>query len=172
MSDPGNQFAKLLVKHDRELRRYIAMLLPRQGDVEEVLQRTATILWEKFSAYDAERPFAPWAMRFAYFEVLNYRKEYARSRMIYSEDVIELLSDSYEQISDELVARRQAFRSCLSKVHAEDRVLLDRRYGDCFTVKALALETGRTAKSIYRRLDRIRDAIAACVDREIASIGE
>jgi hypothetical protein len=43
--------------------------------------------------------------------------------------------------------------------------LLQRRYSDNATIKDLSDETGRTVKSLYRRLDRIRELVAACVDR-------
>lgn len=169
MQDHGDIFARLLVTHDRQLRRYISMLLLQHDDVEEVLQRTAVILWQKFAAYDHSRDFLPWAKRFAYFEVLNFRKEHARSKLIYSEDVMQLLSDMQEEKSEELQQRQTALKKCLAKVSEGDRQLLDRRYNAATTVKAMADETGRTIKATYRRLDRIRAAIAECVDRHVAS---
>lgn len=172
MNDSGENFARLLVTHDQHLRRYIAMLLPRRDDVEEVLQQTATVLWQKFGEYDQNRDFIPWATRFAYFEALNFRKEYARSRLIYTDDIMQLLTDTREEMSEELQRRQTALRTCLGKVPADDRALLERRYSDSSTMKMLAAETGRTVKSVYRRLDRIRAAIATCVDREIATMAK
>lgn len=169
MQDHGDIFAKLLVTHDRQLRRYISILLLNHDDVEEVLQRTAVVLWQKFTGYDHARDFLPWAKRFAYFEVLNFKKEHARSKLIYSEDVMQLLSDMQAQKSEELQQRQTALEVCLTKVSEEDRQLLDRRYNAATTVKAMADETGRTIKATYRRLDRIRAAIAECVDRQLAS---
>lgn len=169
MNDPGDIFARLLVTHDRQLRRYIAMLLLRHDDVEEVLQRTAVMLWQKFDQYDRDRDFLPWATRFAYFEVLNFRKEHARSKLVFTEDVMNLLTETRQQCSDELQQRGAALRHCLSKVSDEDRQLLDRRYNEASTMKSLAEETGRTIKAVYRRLDRIRAAITDCVDKQMAT---
>ncbi|MEP3481173.1 MAG: sigma-70 family RNA polymerase sigma factor [Fuerstiella sp.] len=169
MKDLGDLFARLLVTHDRQLRRYIAMLLLQHDDVEEVLQRTAVVLWKKFEDYDPERDFLPWATRFAYFEVLNFRKEHARSKLVYTEDVMQQLTDMRERYSDELQKRQAALQDCLAKVSDGDRQLLDRRYDASASMKSLAAETGRTVKAIYRRLDRIRAAITECVDRHVAS---
>lgn len=169
MNEPGNEFAKLLVSHDRELRRYIAMFIPRRDCVEEILQQTAVMLWEKFGEFDREREFLPWATRFAYFEVLNFRKNQARNRLVFSDDVLAALEQTHNELESELQQRQVALRGCLEKLTASDRTLLARRYDDSSTIKSLAEETGRTVKTLYRRLDRIRESVAACVERKLVS---
>lgn len=169
MSGNGEQFARLLVTHDRSLRRYISLFLRRQEDIEEVLQQTAASLWEKFGEFDTEREFLPWANRFAYFEVLNFRKEKARSRVFFSEDVMQAIAQSHEEISDELKLREAKLQECLSELTGHDLSLLRRRYSDDATIKSLSAETGKTVKSLYRRLDRIRELVSDCIDRKLRS---
>jgi len=169
MSDAPQRFAELLVRHDRELLRYILTLIPRRDDAEEVLQRTAVALWEKFNEYDPQREFVPWAVRFAYFEVLNFRKEQARNRLVFSEEVMALLKETHASERATLDRRRAALAQCLAALSSDDRSLLERRYADAATVRSLAEERGRTVKSLYRRLDRLRELITACVDRRVAA---
>jgi RNA polymerase sigma-70 factor (ECF subfamily) len=163
----GREFARLLVRFDRPLLRYIMTFIPRRDDAEEVLQRTATVIWEKFDEYDRQREFLPWALRVAYFEVLNFRKQIARDRLVFREDVIEALAETRHTLASQLEAQRQALRLCLSELSPDDQALLRRRYGDAETVAALAGERGKTAKALYRRLDRLRDAIARCAERRM-----
>jgi len=165
----GADFARLLVQHDRAIFRYILTFVSRHGDAEEVLQRVATVLWEKFAEYDKTRDFLPWAFRVAYFEVLNFRKEAARNRHVFSEDVLEALAETRESQSPILEAHQQALQECLAKLSPDSAALLRRRYCDSETVAALAVETGKTAKALYRKLDRIRDLIAACVESRIGT---
>ncbi len=146
-------------------------LLPRRDDVEEVLQQTAVALWEKFDEFDPQQEFLPWATRFAYFQVLNFRKELARTRLVYSEEVMKSLAETRAELSEELEERRAALRHCLAKLKTEDRSLLERRYAESLTVKSLAEESGRTVKSLYRRLDRIRELIATCIERDTTPAG-
>ena len=164
----GGAFAGLIVVHDRAILRYIMTLIPRRDDAEEILQRTAAALWEHFPQYDRTRPFLPWALRFAYFEVLNFRKEMARDRLVFREDVLALIVETRQQIEPELDARRAALRRCLERLAPEDLTLLRRRYCDVSSVGALAEEAGKTAKALYRRLDRIRELVWDCVTRRIA----
>ena len=166
-SAAGPQFARLLVRHDRALLRYIMTLLPRRDDAEEVLQRTATVLWEKFAEYDREREFLPWALRVAYFEVLNFRKQIARDRLVFREDVMEQLAESRQSQAAQLEAQRRALALCLNELSDQDQALLRRRYADSETIAALADEQGKTAKALYRRLDRLREAIARCAERRL-----
>jgi RNA polymerase sigma-70 factor (ECF subfamily) len=166
----GADFARLLVQHDRAIFRYILTFVPQQGDAEEVLQRVATILWEKFAEYDRTRDFLPWAFRVAYFEVLNFRKERARNRHVFGEDVLEALAETRGSQSPILEAQQEALQHCLAKLSPDSAALLRRRYCDSATVAALAVETGKTAKSLYRKLDRIRDLIAECVQSRVGLV--
>jgi len=161
------RFAQLIVRHDRALLRYIMTLIPRRDDAEEVLQRAATVLWQKFGEYDATRDFLPWALRVTYFEILNFRKEAARSRLVFREDVLELVAATQESQSQFLEAQREALRECLALLNAESRILLRRRYGDSHPISGMAEEIGATAKSLYRRLDRLRERLAECVQRRL-----
>lgn len=170
MQPSGNIFAKFMVTYDRELLRYIMMLIPRRDDAEEVLQRTALVLWEKFDEYDRNRDFLPWATRFAYFEALNFRKECARSRLIFSEEIMSILTQSRKDQESYLGQQRSALKHCLAELSIEDRNMLERRYSDSSTIKTLAEEQGRTVKSLYRRLDRVRKLITDCVGRRVASL--
>lgn len=161
----GANFARLLVLHDRELFHYIMAFIPRRADAEEILQRTAIVLWQKFSEYDASRDFLHWALRIAYFEVLNFRKEVARSRLIFEVDVLEKLAETRQTLREPLNAQQEALQECLKKVGDESASLLRRHYCDAEAISALAAEKGKTRKALYRKLDRIRDLIADCVER-------
>jgi RNA polymerase sigma-70 factor (ECF subfamily) len=169
--DAGDDFARLLVQHDRALFRYILTFVSRHADAEEVLQRVAMVLWRKFSEYDTTREFLPWAFRVAYFEILKFRTEAGRSRLIFREDVLEALAETRHSQSAVLEAQQQALQECLAKLSADSAALLRRRYCDSETVAALATEQGTTAKTLYRRLDRLRDLIADCIERRVGSVG-
>ncbi|WP_145311126.1 sigma-70 family RNA polymerase sigma factor [Gimesia fumaroli] len=170
MNLSGNLFARFMVTYDRELLRYIMMLIPRRDDAEEVLQRTALVMWEKFEEFDQDRDFLPWATRFAYFEALNFRKECARSRLMFNEEIMSLLAESRKEQESYLGQQRSALKLCLSELTREDRNMLERRYSDSSTIKTLAEEQGRTVKALYRRLDRVRKLITKCVERRVAAL--
>lgn len=175
MSDPTagpnpdpTPFVELIVKHERALSRYIRSMLPRMGDVEEVWQATAIELWEKFDQYDSEREFLPWAQRFAYFEVLKFRRKAARDRMVFSEEVLQAVADTHAASNDKLAVRSRALQGCLKKLSADELNLLRTRYESTTTIGMIAEQLQTTAKTLYRRLDRIRQRLAECVQQHAA----
>ncbi len=167
----ARELVRLLAKHDRAILRYIMTFLPARLDAEEVLQRTSVVLWEKLDEYDAEREFLPWALHRAYYEVLNFRKELARSKLVFSEEVIALLAEERKDQTAYLAEMKEALRECLTKVPPSDLRLLQCRYADSQTISDLAREFGRTTKSLYRRLDRVRAMLAGCVRRGLEARG-
>jgi RNA polymerase sigma-70 factor, ECF subfamily len=56
-----DEFVAIYTRHQRKLYRYVAALLTRSDDAEDVLQETARVLWQKFDEYQPEEPFLPWA---------------------------------------------------------------------------------------------------------------
>ena len=53
------RFLSLFLRSEREIFRYVAVLVPNSTDAEDVVQQTAMALWEKFDAYDPAQPFTP-----------------------------------------------------------------------------------------------------------------
>lgn len=164
----GLEFSQLLLRHNQMLLRYIMTFVPRRTEAEEILQRAATALWEKFDEFDRTRDFLPWAYRFTYIEVLNYRKEQARSRLIFDVDVLNELKSTREQLEPTFELQRTALRDCLKLVNPESLQLLQRRYCDSESAGQLARETGQTVKALYRRLDRVRELVARCMHQKLA----
>ena len=73
--DPTADYVRLWTRHQAEVERYVYMMVPRPADPAEVLQDVSVLLWQKWEQYDSARPFVPWAIRFAYLEVLKQRQE-------------------------------------------------------------------------------------------------
>src|SRR4030095_9492144 len=70
------RFLSLFLRSEREIFRYVAVLVPNVADAEDIVQKTALALWEKCDAYDPSQPFTPWACRFA----LNKTKQWLERR--------------------------------------------------------------------------------------------
>lgn len=161
-------FVELIVKFERPLMRYIRSLVPRMDDAEEVWQATAIVLWEKFEEFDHDREFLPWAQKFAYFESLKQRRKVARDRMVFSESAMQAIADTHQASQDHLDRRSRALKTCMEKLQGNDLALLRSRYDSDITIGELASQMETTAKTLYRRLDRIRDKLAQCVRRRVA----
>ena len=160
-------FIRLITKYDRALFRYIMTLHPKRVEAEEIHQETAAALWRRFGGYDASKPFLPWAYRFAYFEVLRFRKKLSRDRLVFTDETVESLVEEYQEEGRTLELRREALSDCLARLNGEDRLLIQRRYASDLTVNHLATERGVPVKRLYNALDRVRRLLLACIDRKL-----
>ena len=160
-------FVRHLVQHQNDLLRYILPLVGCLDDAQDVLQETATALWQKFGQYDPGRPFLPWAKRFAHHEILMYHRKRRRYTFL-TEELIESLVE--RQAEQDLPAQQlqNALLECLQKLTAADRQLINQRYAEAGpTIQRLAAETGQTANVLYKALARIRRQLLHCVSQSL-----
>jgi RNA polymerase sigma-70 factor (ECF subfamily) len=166
-ADPSS-FVRLLLQHQNALLRHILPLVGDLNDAQDVLQETATALWQKFEQFDPGRPFLPWAKRFAHNEVLMFHRRRRRYTFL-TEELIDTLVERQAEQEADAEQRRTALTHCLEALAAQDRALLDQRYAEPgMTVQRLAAVSGQTPNVLYKALARIRRQLLACVDRKLA----
>ena len=106
--DPTTEFVRLWTRHQAEVERYLFMMMPRTTDVGELLQEVSVRLWEKWDQFDQERPFVPWALKFAWFEVQKWRQRLAREKLVFSDGLLEQLNAVHENEVSLMETRRRA----------------------------------------------------------------
>ncbi len=161
------EFVRLITVNQRKIYGYILSLVTHWADAEEILQETNLRLWEQFEDYDRSRDFAAWACTIASYQVLTYWKKAGRSRLEYSQQFIEAVSDELSQFSRESDARRSALERCLEGLGRTSRQLIDLSYGSGLTIREVAKQLGKTPDSVYKALGRIRRALYDCVQRNL-----
>lgn len=159
----------LLVRHQRDLLRFILPLVGRLDDAEDLLQEASKAIWAKSGDYDSSRPFLPWARQFAMNEVLMYRRNRRKTAWL-AGDAVEQLAARQAERDDLSESRRIALRRCLQKLSPEERQLIGRRYESADgTLQDVASLTGRTANAVYKELGRIRRVLLECINRAMAA---
>lgn len=160
MPDGANQaeFAPLYARVPLDLLRYVLTLLPDRHHAEDVVQDTA-------------RPFLPWARKFAYFEVLKFRRTRALREKYFSNELLELLADEHAAEENQLARGREALDGCLQKLDEFSRQLLKDRYGDEIPLAELARRQGKQVNALYVVMHRIRQRLLECVNRTMKAEG-
>ena len=98
---------------------------------------------------------------------MNFRKEFARSKLVFAEDVVQQLSEERVEHASYLGEMKEGLQLCLKKLQPRDLELIQGRYFESKSIKEMAAEFGKTPKSLYRRLDRLRELIQACVEKQL-----
>lgn len=161
------QFMRLFLQAEREVLRYVMVLVPNVNDARDVVQETAVALWKAIAKYDSARPFAPWACRFALNEARMFLRTEGRRRRFLDEDVAALLEERRAEIATRLDARREHLQDCLRRLPDDQRELVRGYYFDDESIEALAARFGRGAEAIYKMLQRIRQALQQCIERKL-----
>ncbi|MFT4641580.1 MAG: RNA polymerase sigma-70 factor (ECF subfamily) [Verrucomicrobiales bacterium] len=166
------RFVQLLALHEPDLRRFIRSLLPTWTDVDEVVQQTAIVAWRKFDQLESGTGFIKWACVIARFEALAYRRKMARDRLIFREELLDLMADEGEEELDARKAEQDALESCLEQMPEKQRQFLMLAYTKGVKVADLAEEAGSTAAAFYMRLKRLRHQLMQCIETKMLNPGE
>ena len=162
-------FLRLFLQNERRLYAYIVTLLPHRADADDVFQEASLVLWDKFDDDNPPAGFAAWACRIAYFKVLDFCKKRQRSRVFFSQALMERLAETaVEQAAAlQLDERREALASCLEKLRPRDRELLAHRFAQGATTQSAADQDGRSVEAVYKALAKIRQNLFDCVTRSL-----
>jgi RNA polymerase sigma-70 factor (ECF subfamily) len=165
------QFVLLLAQHQEPVFRYIFSLVACEADARDILQETSLSLYRKFDAYDASRPFLPWAYRFAYLQVQKHREKAARSPLLFSEDVMDLLAHDRERMEPELDQRLRLLNRCLAKLTPQDKELVTSRYAMRQGAEEMMQRFAMSRRTLFRNLELLRLRLHECVTRQLQSEG-
>ncbi len=174
-SADNQQFIDLYRACEKDLFHYILSLAPQHVDALDILQETASELWNKFDHYDQQRPFKTWALKFAHLHVLKHRqraKTRKRDLVLLGENALNLLAEEHERYEGVLELRRKALPLCMDKLSEADRQLLTCRYWSDETLRDLAQSTGRPEHRLHHRLVRIRKMLQECINETLPSLEE
>ena len=161
----------LMTQHQRRIFGYIYTLVPDRHDAEDILQETSLVVCEKFEQFKPGTDFAAWACQIAYWEVRRARQKFARSKVVFNQDVVDAIAETASQLAPEMSARREALAKCLQKLHPRDRELLMTRYEPGSGVELAAQRSGRSLEAAYKALARLRKLLLDCVTTQLSLEG-
>jgi RNA polymerase sigma-70 factor (ECF subfamily) len=158
------RFLSLFLRSEREIYRYVAVLVPNVADAEDIVQQTALALWEKFDAYDADQPFTPWACRFALNKAKQWIERRQRWQALLERGLVEELAQRREELQPELEIKLKHLEGCLNTLPDDQRSIVDGYYYRRDGIEKLAENSGRTVAATYKTLQRIRQALQTCIE--------
>jgi RNA polymerase sigma-70 factor, ECF subfamily len=158
------RFFSLFLHSEREIFRYVAVLVPNVTEAEDIVQQTALALWEKFDAYDPAQPFTPWACRFALNKARQWIERRQRWQALLAHGLAEELAQRRQELQPEFECRLKHLETCLEKLPAGQRSLVEGYYYERTEIEKLAERSGKTEAAIYKMLQRIRHTLQLCVE--------
>jgi len=170
-ADSRKRLVALMTRHQRQIFSYIYVLVPNRSDAEDLLQETSLVICEKFNDFREGTDFVAWACQIAYWRVRYSRQKFARSKVFFDQEIVDVLAQTAGEMADEMDDRHEALSVCLQRLHPRDRGLLLARYEPGGTVEEAAKRSGRTLPTAYKALARLRKLLLDCVSTRLAREG-
>ena len=158
------------------LSAYLTSLVHSHATVEDCLQETCLVLWDKQQAHWELEDFRKFAFTTARFKAMSWLKKNKPNTLVtLSPELTEQLamaaaedcSNSPSQQSDQMLA----LQKCLEALPAKQKELLESRYTSEKKegIKLLASRQNKTVASIYKQVTRLRSALRDCVERRLTN---
>ncbi|MBA4016494.1 MAG: RNA polymerase subunit sigma [Pirellula sp.] len=163
--DRHEAFLRLYTASDAALRAYVRTIVTTRDDAAEIMQDISLVLWRKFDNFQGQEDFRRWAFGVARFEVLAWRRDKARDRLVLSDAALEVLAVQATDDLSRLDSQRAALDRCLDKLDEHHRSLLRAAYAPGAKLEQIAGDTGRNVQSLYKMLQRLRGKLLDCVRR-------
>lgn len=162
------EFVSKIARYQSALHAYIISLMPGVDGVDDVLQETNLVLWEKRRTFEPGSNFRAWACAIARFSVMGHRRKLARlGFQLFDDDLAEQLATECEAEPEELTERIRALEHCLGHLPEKERALIDFRYFSDSQLEEYAAQCGRPVESLRVSLFRIRAALKKCITGEL-----
>src|ERR1700761_1926478 len=91
----------LMTRHQRQIFSYIYVLVPNRSDAEDLLQETSLVICEKFNQFEDGTDFVAWACQIAYWRVRYSRQKYARSKVVFDQEIVDVIAQTANDMADE-----------------------------------------------------------------------
>jgi len=133
---------------------------------DDLLQDVAVAVIESFDSYDESRPFTPWAIGIARHRVGTWLRTRRRARVSFDSAAVEQLAAAFAAIPADDHRRLDRLAECLGLLESKARQLCELRYRDDLKPAAIAPLVGMTANTVAKALQRVRDRLRECIERE------
>lgn len=160
-------FVRLFVAHEGRLRGFLRTLLHDWDDVDEVMQETSIVAWRKFDQFDKGTNFMAWSAAIARFESLKHMRRQSRDRLVFNDDILDMLAQESLEETDTLEEHRTALCKCLEKLDPRQKELLHLAYQPGVKFHEVAEQAGKSAQAFYKTIQRLRASLLECAEKQM-----
>lgn len=167
MEQQLEDFVAAITRHQTRLRGLVRCLLFDARQTEDVLQDANVVLLRKAAEFQPGTDFWAWASQVVRYQVLTHAKRQGRDKLVFDEELLTSLATEAEAQAATLDDRRAALGSCLERLAAPQRQLLEMRYSLGQSIGEIAARLSRPEGSIRQTLHRIRGALLECIEQRL-----
>lgn len=170
-NEADGAYVTLLTQHQVNIQAFITSLLPGDPDIEDVLQRTNIVLWNKREQFEQNTNFKAWAFSIARWETKAWLTEKKRKDWLVFND--ELTDQMAEQFQESIPEQKNedmlpSLRRCLTRLSDNERFLIFNYYQADKSIAECAAIVKKTEGALRVALFRIRISLRRCIESHLA----
>jgi RNA polymerase sigma-70 factor (ECF subfamily) len=165
------QFTRLWTDAQSSVLQYIHSVVRDATAAKDLLQSTALVLLRKFDDYDREKPFLPWALGVAKFQILAHRRDHARSRITFDSDLLDRYTDTWAEVAPGLSDEADALQTCIKQLSGRPKDIVRLRYFEDLRSPEIAQRLKLSAGNVRVTLQRVREQLRKCVEQQLNTEG-
>ena len=166
-------FLRLFLEHESELRSFARTLMLDAAATDDLVQESCIQMWRKIDTLQSAEQFRGWAYTYVRFTALNRRRKLARSPLVFSDAVAEVIADEAVAEAEQAAEELSALRRCLEELDPRPRELIACYYArPGITAEHVAETLGRTVDAVYKSLQRTRGVLRRCIERKLQTVAE
>lgn len=166
--DLYSDFIRQFVAVEGRLRAFLRSQLPTWQEVDDVLQDTSLVAWKKFSLFEPGTSFSAWIITIARFQALHHRRHMATRRLVFSDEVFDLIAEEAESENALRDRQHEALLRCLDKLEAPQARWLQLAYQPGVKFHEAASAAGKSVSAFYKTLQRLRTLLQDCMRHQLA----
>jgi len=141
---------------------------------EDLFQETMLIAWRKFDEFDSRESLSAWMRGIATNVIRNAWRKHSNDRLVFDESTAIVAQNTIEAVEtqdgDTWLQRLSALSDCISRLPRRTREFVTARYADKRTADELARSVGISAEAVRKRLQRIREELADCIEQRLGEV--
>jgi|TARA_B100000959_G_scaffold275070_1_gene327877 RNA polymerase sigma-70 factor (ECF subfamily) len=161
----SEEFVMELTQAQERLFGFLFKRLAKRDQAQDVLQLTNLVICRKAGDYQQGTSFISWAYTIANYQLLAYRKEQSRDRLVFSDKTLELIDDNQEHKKSS--RHHEELRLCLGRLAKPARDLLAQRYDENLSIQQISLALGKTVNAVRLKLHRLRIELMKCIEKRL-----
>lgn len=160
-------FVRQLMNHRKRIYAFILTLVANTSDADDIMQDTALLMWKKYRQAEEIKDFAAWGMRVAHFKVLEFRKKQYETKLQFNSELFDSLIGGAAAANENVDARFEALKKCLSKLDEKSRYLVQMRHQKGETIKSIAAAIKMPQHTAYKVIARLHEQLVRCVHKTL-----
>lgn len=161
------QFIRLLMMNDKSIYAYILSYVSNANDADDIMQETSAVLWRKFGEFKPDMAFVPWALTIARYQVLSFFKKRKRSKVVFSDELMNSIKDHLERKLPYMDAHYDALKNCIKKLNQTDQTIVKLRYEKGYTFENIGAHISKSTRAAFYSLSRIHQLLMQCIKKTL-----